>query len=63
MNSSGYLTVPALPSSAPSVSSIAIKTSSGTLKEHFIFHLKASLHPNFEDTTFIKAYKYKRAIS
>ena len=47
MNSSEYLTVPALPLSAPSVSSIAINTSSGTSKEHFIFHLEALLKPNF----------------
>ena len=41
MNSSGYLTVPALPSSDAWVSSIAINASSEASKGHFIFHSEA----------------------
>jgi hypothetical protein len=47
MNSSGYLTFPALSSNVLSVNSIAIKASSGTSNGHFILQFEALINPNF----------------
>lgn len=46
IKSSGYLTVPALPSNAFSVNSIAIKALSGTSNGHLMPHSDAFLKPN-----------------